>query len=179
MSRLARNTAERIEKKLPQFRAWLSGCGAQVMEPTNEWELARFKSGDITSVIYRNKVGGVRFVGEAERAYHAFSHALSWRTEPASVNRKRMTPMVRSVRARDGDLCFYCQREVSRDNQSIEHLVSVAHRGPNHISNLFLAHKSCNAKAGHLSAPEKIKIHVEAVLMKEREAQIAVPVAHP
>lgn len=45
---------------------------------------------------------------------------------------------------------------------SIEHLVPKAHGGPTHLSNLFLAHKSCNAKAGHLSASEKLKIRDRA-----------------
>lgn len=79
-----------------------------------------------------------------------------------------MTPMIRALRTRDGDLCFFCQRTVSQDNESAEHLVPVTHGGPNHISNLFLAHKGCNGQAGHLSAPEKIRIHVRAVI--ERNA---------
>jgi hypothetical protein len=38
----------------------------------------------------------------------------------------------------------------------------MTHGGPNHINNLFLTHKICNQRAGHLSAPEKIRMHVEA-----------------
>lgn len=162
------NTAHRIASKAKAFGAWLSGCGAEVLEPTNEWEVVRFKSGDSTSIIYRNKVGGVRYTGDSELAWKAFSNGNAWRAKPPTSRRKSMSPMLRTIRKRDGDLCFFCQRPVSVENQSSEHLVPVTHGGPNHISNLFLAHKSCNASAGHLSAPEKIKIHVAAVL--ERNA---------
>lgn len=158
------NTATRMLAKMTAFRDWLSGCGAQVLEPTNDWELVRFKAGDETSIIYRNKVGGVRYTGLAEPAWRAFSRGLAWRAKPPTIRKKRMSPMVRTIRARDGDLCFYCQRQVGADSESVEHLVAVTHGGPNHISNLFLAHKDCNAQAGHLSAPEKIRLHVQAVV---------------
>lgn len=156
------NTATRLIKKAVEFRDWLAGCGAQVLEPTNEWELVRFKAGAQTSIIYRNKIGGIRFCGVAEEAWRAFQSGSAWRAAPPT-RRRRMSPMIRALRTRDGNLCFYCQRTVSADNESVEHLVSVTHGGPNHISNLFLTHKGCNSSAGHLSAPEKIKIHVRAV----------------
>lgn len=164
MEGLRLNAAHRLRTKLVEFRAWLSGCGAQVMEPTNEWELVRFKTGKVTCVIYTNKSGGLRFSGpDAETAYKAWKEAKPWRAAPA-VNRKSGTPLAQAIRARDGDNCFFCLKFVSPDNQSIEHLVPVTHRGPNHISNLFLAHKLCNQKAGHLSAVEKIRIHTGAAV---------------
>lgn len=163
-------TATRISAKLPSFRDWLAASGAQVLEPTNEWEIVRFKAGQETSIIYRNKSGAVRYCGAAEDAWKAFSNGSAWRATPPT-RRKRMTPMVRALRTRDGDLCFFCQRPVSEDNESAEHLVAVTHGGPNHISNMFLAHKGCNAQAGHLSAPEKIKIHVRAVIERNKRLE--------
>jgi hypothetical protein len=60
---------------------------------------------------------------------------------------------------------------VDVEDESEEHLVSITHGGPQHISNKFLAHRVCNAKAGHMSAPEKIQLHVEAHLRAvQREA---------
>lgn len=162
------NTATRILSKSIEFRSWLSGCGAEVLEPTNEWELIRFKSEGATSVIYRNSVGGVTYTGKAEEAYKAFKEGKPWRAK-APTRRKKMSPKIRTVRQRDGDLCFYCQKFVSEDNESAEHLVSVTHGGPMHISNIFLAHKGCNARAGHLSAPEKIKVHVQAVIERNNK----------
>lgn len=157
------NAAMRIKMKANEFGDWLSSVGAQVLEPTNAYEVMRFKAGDITSVIYRNKVGGVTHSGVSKEAWEAFNTGKSWRAAPAT-RRKRMTPNIRTLRARDGDLCFFCQKVVGQDNESVEHLVSITHGGTNHISNLLLAHKTCNAKAGNLSAMEKIKIHTHAVI---------------
>lgn len=36
-------SAQQMKKKLPAFIEWLRAHGASVMEPTNEWELYRFK----------------------------------------------------------------------------------------------------------------------------------------
>lgn len=47
--------AHHITRKGKAFRDWLSANGAQVLEPTNEWELIRFKSDTGTSVIYKDK----------------------------------------------------------------------------------------------------------------------------
>lgn len=162
------NTATAMTKKVAAFRDWLSGCGAQVLEPTNEWEIARFKAGDQTCVIYRNKVGGVRYSSEfAEQVWKAFTSGAAWRAAPAT-KRRQMTPHKRSLLNRDGDLCFFCQAPMSDDNMTVEHLVAITHGGPNHISNLFLAHRGCNVAAGRLSAPEKIRMHVHAVMEKRR-----------
>jgi hypothetical protein len=160
---IALNTAFRITKRAKEFGDWLSGVGAQVLEPTNEWEVLRFKAGSTTSIIYRNKVGGVTYSGLAKEAWEAFCSGKAWRAAPAT-KRKPMKPIIAALRKRDGDLCFYCCKEVGRENESAEHLVSITHGGPNHISNLFLTHRTCNARAGHLSAPEKIKQHVYAVI---------------
>lgn len=165
------NSAHRLRTKLTAFKDWLSGCGAEVLEPTNEWEVVRFKSPECTSVIYTNKVGGLRFVGQAEEALKAFSESCPWRAAEATRRRKKLTPEMRTIRERDGDLCFFCQEHVSQDNESIEHLVALTHGGPQHISNKFLAHKKCNGDARHLSAPEKIKIHTDAAIAKVKGGQ--------
>ena len=160
--------AERLIKKLPAYRDWLSRNGAQVLEPTNEWEVVRFKSGDETCITYRNRTGGIKHSGlTAEFALKSFLHAKSWRAATPTCRRKSMSPMVATLRKRDGGLCFFCQRQVDEGSESVEHLVNITHGGPNHISNLFLAHVSCNQKAGHLSAMEKICIHVAAINKKE------------
>jgi hypothetical protein len=161
-------SATQIRKKIPEFRAWLSSCGAQVLEPTSEWELVRFKAGNETCVIYRNKSERATFSGVSEAAWKAFSSGAAWRAAPAT-RRKKASPVTAAIRKRDGDLCFFCQQFVKAEDESVEHLVSITHGGPNHISNLFLTHKLCNARAGHLSAPEKIRVHVSACI-KTKEA---------
>jgi hypothetical protein len=160
--------ATQIAKKAKAFCAWLTGAGAEVLEPTSEWELVRFKSGGETSIIYRNAAGGVKYTGAAGAAYKAFTENKTWRALPAT-RRKKSSPIIRVIRKRDGDLCFFCQDPVSEEVESAEHLVSVTHGGPNHISNMFLSHRVCNAIAGHLSAPEKIAKHVKAILQKKEK----------
>lgn len=155
--------APHITRKGKAFRDWLSANGAQVLEPTNEWELIRFKSDSGTSVIYKDKGSRLTFTGEALKAWEAFKHGQGWRAMPAT-KRKKSSTIIQSIRARDGDDCFFCAQPVSVEEESEEHLVPATHGGPNHISNLFLAHRVCNAKVGHLSAPEKIALHVAAHL---------------
>lgn len=153
--------AHRIAKKLDKFKTWLSGAGAEVLKPTNEWELVRFKSGGATSIIYKNKSGRVAFTGEAETAWRSFESGASWRGGKATERKSKRPPEVATLLERDGPLCFFCQSPMG-DDMTVEHLVACTHGGPNHISNKFLAHRDCNARAGHLSAPEKVRIHATA-----------------
>ena len=162
--------AETVVAKAPKFIEWLTARGAQIIEPTNEWEVVRFRSGDVTSIVYRNARGRTRMTGDAPVAWEAFINGTSWRAIPATSRRKSMTSMIRTIIRRDGYLCFFCQRLVDVESASAEHLVPVTHGGPNHISNLVLAHQLCNQRAGHLSAAEKIRIHVAAVLNRQKES---------
>jgi 5-methylcytosine-specific restriction endonuclease McrA len=44
--------------------------------------------------------------------------------------------------------CFYCNRVLTKENRTIDHLVPVAEGGSNAIGNLRLACKYCNSKKG-------------------------------
>lgn len=161
-------TAAILEKRLAAFSAFLCERGASIISPTNEWEVLRFKGSNGVSIVYKNSVGGVKFTGDAAAAWKAFqSRDDSYRAAPRA-KRKNIRPEIRTLRERDGSLCFYCQRLVSDENATQEHLVAITHGGPDHISNKVLSHKSCNQAAGHMSAMEKIRIHVRAVLAKEQ-----------
>lgn len=169
---MTRLTATDVLKQLEQFKGWLSSHGAEVLEPTNEYEVVRFKTGKGTSVIYRKKVlsGNCSFIGDAEVAWREFKlPQSSWRAVPRT-KRSKTTDSVEytTIRKRDGDNCFFCNHFVAHNVGTIEHLVALTHGGPQHISNKYLAHKDCNARAGHLSAVEKIKIHTKAVILKEQ-----------
>lgn len=149
---------------IPAFKVFLNARGAEVLEPTNEWELVRFKSSRNTSIVYTNKKGEITFYGAASEAWLAFrSGSSKWRAMPSAVM-KRSKPETNSLRARDGHLCFYCQLIVNYEDESQEHLLSTTHGGPDHIANKALSHKDCNMRAGHLSLKEKINIHVAAVI---------------
>lgn len=164
-------TARGLKPRLPKFRAWLEARGASLLVPTNEWELLRFKTGTATAVIYTSKLGGLTFTGESRAALEAFVRNDPWRAAPATKRGKKVNgPIYQALRQRDGDACFFCLRDVSEDEESIEHLISVTHQGPDHMGNYVLAHRACNAQAGHLSAMEKIAMHVAAHAAKARAA---------
>lgn len=161
-----------IEKHLPALRDWLTARGASLIDTTNEWEVIRFKTSKSTAVIYRKATGGLTYTGGAKAAVDSFCKNAEWRAGPATKRAKKKAgrnPVFNTLRRRDGDLCFFCQQDVDEEVESIEHLVAVTHQGPNHISNYVLAHRVCNAQAGHLSAMEKIAIHTKAVISKSIE----------
>lgn len=151
-----------VQPKLEVFKKWLVDRGAQIHGTTNEYELIRFKTDKGMSVVYTKKSGVITFFGESEKAWNAFRTAGSWRAMPAT--KRKQNNQIATIRKRDGDLCFYCQEHVSDKEASEEHLVSLTHGGPDHISNKFLAHGVCNNNVGNLSAVEKIKIHTAAVI---------------
>lgn len=163
-------TKKQITKQLDTFRNWLAARGAQVLEPMSEWEIVRFKAGDETGIIYANAKGGTTFTGPANDAWAAFKGAHSWRAAPATKRRQKSAPVIQAIRARDGGYCFFCLKPVTVEDESEEHLVPITAGGPNHIANKFLAHKVCNGEAGHLSAPEKIALHVMAHMKTKLEA---------
>lgn len=146
------------------FAAFLTAAGAQVLEPTNEWEQARFRTGQGVSIIYTNSSGRWSLTNEAPAAWEAYRQQKPWRGAEKTGGQIKGSVIARTLRKRDGDNCFFCSLPVSVEQESVEHLVPRTAGGPNHISNFFLAHRVCNANAGHLSAPEKIRIHVEACL---------------
>lgn len=139
---------------ISKFREALKAHGAEILAPTNPYELLRFRSSLGVGVIYTGK-RGERWNAEA-LATREHMNARKGSLAPVKVvGRRRDKATVAAVLERDGDGCFFCRKPLG-DDITVEHLVPVSHGGPNHISNLFLAHGQCNNDAGHLSAPEKV-----------------------
>lgn len=154
-------TLAKLTKCRANFEEFLTARGAQILQPTNEWEVLRFKSSKGVSIIYRNARDGLTFTGESMTAWNSFGNGGSWRAMRATkraAGTKKTAPLMSAVLKRDGPDCFYCFKPTTESNRSIEHLVSTTHGGPNHLSNLVLAHRKCNSMAGHLSAMEKIRL---------------------
>lgn len=146
---------------IPKFAKWLVERGAEILAQTNQYELLRFRSERGVSLVYCNKARKITSVtNDARNAWHSFCGQTEWRAFPP-VKRRRGSVDEETLVQRDGEDCFFCCKPLG-DDVTIEHLVATTHGGPNHISNKFLAHRQCNADAGHLSAPEKIAIHVKA-----------------
>jgi hypothetical protein len=156
----------RKRDEVDNFKAWLVGRGAELLVTTNEWEVVRFKGGGVTSIIYQKLTGQRTFTGQAQAAWEAFKkndpdfRLAVQRPPDAFLQRnKRNPPVIETLIARDGDECFYCGMAFrTPEARTREHLIAQAHGGPNHISNIFLACVLCNTEAGHLSAPEKIRL---------------------
>ena len=143
--------------------------GVEVLAPTNEYEVVRFRSNGGVGVVYRNLKGRFSANTQAEEALAALFTPGAGSLAPVAIAKRRVTGERRAgelsaIIERDGRGCFFCggmlpPRDWSAapgDAPTIEHLVARAHGGPEHISNKFAAHKRCNELAGHLSAPEKI-----------------------
>lgn len=151
-----------LEMHLMPFQAWLVARGAEVLSTTNEWEVLRFRTNEGVSIIYKKKHGTLTFTGESSKVWNAYRSNGAWRAAPATKRKLKSSPTCVALRKRDGDACFYCHQPVEVVDESIEHLVSITHGGPDHLANMVLAHRApCNANAGHLSVMEKIRLREE------------------
>ncbi|AJA07420.1 hypothetical protein SKP52_02425 [Sphingopyxis fribergensis] len=138
-----------------KFRAALVAAGGEMLAPTNPYEIVRFRTSHGVGIIYRNKRGRETWNAEALQAKAHIADRKGSLAPVAVVGRRRDAATVNALLIRDGASCFFCRAPLG-DDITVEHLVAIAHGGPNHVSNLFLAHGECNRRAGHLSAPEKI-----------------------
>lgn len=150
------------KKKLAQFRLWLPTQGAIVLPLKSESEVIRFFCDGVTSIIHKNPRGQwTNFEGDAIAAQKAFCKGRPWRRgaqgtkTPKPVQR---AAFVRELIGRDGLACFYCPDPLFEHELTIEHLCPRRFKGPNHITNMVLAHPWCNVEAGELPIIEKVKI---------------------
>ena len=153
---------------LTDFEVWLTNCGAEVLAPTSTWEILRVRTSTGTHVVHSNKKGDQKWPPALLDIVSAYNKGITLAlaaTKRRRGNSKLMQNFPKLV-SRDGPGCFYCGHLVPTPSDkcgadyapTIEHLVSTAHGGPNHLSNKFLSHFRCNQIAGHLSAPEKIAL---------------------
>ena len=149
------HTASQLTKKLPAFKEFLASRGAQVLVPTNEYEVIRFKAGNAIAIVYRKATGQLTYDGVARAALNAFVSGGQWSAGVKTPRKRRSNPVIARLLERDGDTCFLCGHPLG-DDLTEEHLVPVTAGGPNHIANKALAHKGCNLRMGHLSVMEKI-----------------------
>ncbi|MCA9325429.1 HNH endonuclease [Candidatus Saccharibacteria bacterium] len=144
-------TLERQSK----FKTWLTKQGAIVLDPTNEYELVRFRTENGVSVVYTGK-RGITFTGESEEAYERFKDGKSWKT--VSRRRKQLRAKKARLAARDGKRCFAHGEKMNFDDLTIEHLLNFSHGGSDHESNLALVCKPCGTQLGNLPITKKIEL---------------------
>jgi hypothetical protein len=143
------------------FTERLMAAGAEILGPTNPYEVMRFRTVYGVGVVYRGRKGET-WNAEAVAARDHIETSKKGSLSPVAIKGRRTDGgTVQALLIRDGDECFFCGDPLEGDI-TVEHLVAVAHGGPNHISNLFLAHAACNQKAGHLAAPHKVRMAIDA-----------------
>lgn len=150
-----------MDKEIKKFEEFVAEAGAQVLPITNEWELLRFKCVQGTGIIYQDKRGSWTNVGAAIQAWECFKSGKVWHAVKIDKRTKLSIQMDKIIN-RDGNKCFYCGEEFGEFNKdkllnpSLEHLLSIADGGSNHLKNLVLAHVKCNQMAGSMAIIEKI-----------------------
>lgn len=144
---------------LATFEKRLQAAGAEILGPTNPYEVLRFRTSKGVGVVYTGRRGET-WNAEALAARDHLDAGKGSLAPVAVRGRRNDKSTVAALLKRDGDACFFCGLDLGGDI-TVEHLVAVAHGGPNHVSNLFLAHAECNQAAGHLSAPEKVRMAFE------------------
>ena len=152
------------KKTQDKFREYLLANGCEIFKPTNEYELFRFAiPGRNTSIIYQKgsgELGGMLNDGEA--VFLAFSKQLKFPSFEHKTSRlKKPARRLQLLIDRDGETCFYCQKFLTLEDMTIEHLIPRSAGGLNHASNMAISCRLCNSKAGHLSVFQKIKIREE------------------
>ena len=158
-------------KDIGPFNDWLRRQGADVIAPTNQYELTRFRAQGAVHVIYRDASGDVSSLGEfAARCLRAWKTGANL---PMGFTGRRKTlsgKIKATLLERDGTLCFFCQRIMPPSDITIEHLVAIGKGGPNHSDNYALAHDECNKAADNMPLMNKIRFHREAWARQRMES---------
>lgn len=150
-------TRKRFE--IDAFKALLVERGAIICAPTNPYEVLRVDTSEGVFVVYTNKAGKQTWPEGIEAIRSAYLDGRNLPLSPEQKGRIKLRHQIEAIAARDGLECWFCENAfLSADSReiTIEHLVAVAHGGPNHMSNLVLACPDCNSEAGSLSVAEKV-----------------------
>ena len=140
------------------FKNWLLHRGAEIYEPTTDWEYIRFRCNKGYGVSYRNKKGALKFNEVFQKAFNAFRANKPWNGFVEDIHAKGRPPTKkRALVFRDGHACFFCMKEFGYEELTIEHLVPKCHGGGNHMSNLVLACSPCNSEVDIMPVTEKIR----------------------
>lgn len=155
-------------RDLDAFKVWLGRRGAEVLATTNPYEVLRVRTSSGVHVVHKNRRGNQTWPLSLSEIVDLYLDGGSPRLSPTARTRRssRLKQRFSVLVERDGCGCFFCGQPVPapgaeghRDMAaSVEHLVAIAHGGPNHLSNAYLAHARCNNIAGDISAVEKIRL---------------------
>jgi hypothetical protein len=158
---------------LDRLKTWAVSEGAEYEAPTNPYELLRLRVNGGVAIVWKKDSGKLTWNPLSARLKQALITGSGFPADLRHVEKTKVqfVPGANSVTHRtlihrDGEGCFFCFEEKPGE-MTLEHLVPRTHGGPDHISNKFRACSPCNMRAGHLSAPEKIKIRDANLLARE------------
>lgn len=171
--------AKKKADPIAQLKEWAVARGAEAQVLTNPYELLRLRVNGGVAIVYRKDNGQMTWNDLAKRLRVAMETGAPFPEKLRLVEKVerdfvpgKQSVMHRTLIERDGEGCFYCGDEKPGE-MTVEHLVARAHGGPNHISNKFRADRKCNEEAGHLSAPEKIRIRETNLLARAAQKAAA------
>ena len=150
---------KQIKNIFKDINIYLDYLGVNFIETTNSYEIARFIVNEETCVIYQGKKG---LSGSNQIANKIINCFLSKKliniqeTKRKSLKDKFYQKLIE----RDGNKCFYTNKELIEENSSIEHLIPLSRGGKNNLDNLVLCLKSENEKMANLALIEKIKYKI-------------------
>lgn len=140
-----------------KFKKWLVENGADVLPPTNEYELVRFKGKEV-GVLYKSKKTSNMYTANA---ISCFIRGKKWDSKPVNVGRKNTYVKEKvALLGRDGDNCFLCGLPLQGDI-TLEHLIPLVAGGKNNLSNMVLVHEKCNQELGTKPIYQKVQMAIE------------------
>lgn len=146
-----------------KFKKWLAEQGAEIMPPTNQWELVRFKGKEVGVLYTSGKVSNT-FTAEA---ISCFIRGKKWDGKPVNVGRKQSYVKEKvKLLGRDGSNCFLCNTELGTDI-TVEHLIPLVSGGKNDLSNMVLCHEACNRLLGVKPVYQKVQMAVHNRLINK------------
>lgn len=142
------------------IETYLEAIGIDKIEVSNNaYEVARFIANDEICVIYEGKKGCKGNNPLAKKIVESF-----YQKKMINIQDSKRKPLknqfYEKLLKRDGNKCFYTEKELSFEEASIEHLIPLSKGGKNNLDNLVLCLKEENAKMANLPLVEKIKYKI-------------------
>lgn len=146
--------------KFKNFDQYLDAIGADKIETKSCWEIARFRANNEVCVVYEGKRGASFSNPLAEKIYKSFLEKKLINIQ--SEKRQSLAAKFKlKIYERDGNKCFYSNKEMTIEEATIEHLIPLARGGKNNMDNLVLCLKEENLKMADKLLIEKIKYKIE------------------
>lgn len=156
--------------RIEEFKQWLQQQGAEVLAPTNQYEVLRIRARGRVHIAYKNKNSLTTWPDFLKECRHVFERGGRMDMGLTATPRTPAAKYRAALLERDGRGCFFCTEEMPNEDMTVEHLVPVHKGGPNHTDNMALAHAKCNAAADNLPLMKKIAIREKATAARIHSA---------